>query len=204
MVLSLVRYRFYYDSVLKYFPILIGYTLLSEILGILIRDFDNFQIVSLEEYNYANYFIYNIYDIVFFFYFYFLYWRIISNSKYKNIIKYGAILYLISTIINPFFQNILIFPQIYGSTIGSLILIICILLYFREVKSFKKKKSNLVIWISIGLFVFNLFFPLILLAGRYDYDLYKKFNFQQFHYFLILAMYSCFIIGFLRMKRRLS
>ncbi len=178
---------------------LIGYTLLTEILGILIRDFDTFQIIYLEEYYSANYFIYNIYDVVFFLYFYFVFWKRIQNSKYRSIIKFAAIIYIIATLINPFFQNVFIFPQIYASTIGSAVLIICILLYFRESRQKGRKKSKLLTWISIGLLIFNVFFPMIMLAGRFDYDLYEKLNFQQLHYLLIVAMYSCFIIGFLKM-----
>lgn len=199
LAIGLVRYKRYYDSVLKYLPILIAYTLLTEILGILIRDYESFQIIYLEKYDYANYFIYNIYDVVFFLYFYFVFWKIIQEEKYRSIIKYGAIIYIVATLINPFFQNVLIFPQIYASSIGSIVLIISILLYHLKKRREKQKKNRLLIWISIGLLVFNIFFPLIMLAGRFDYDLYKKLNFQQLHYFLIVAMYTCFIIGFLKM-----
>ncbi len=201
LIISLTRYRLYYDSVLKYFPILIAYALLSEILGILIRDFEIFQIVYQDKYHFANNFIYNIYDFVFYIYFYFVFWKRIQNFKYKSIVKYASMAYVVATLINPFFQNVFIFPQVYALTIGSTALIICTLLYFRETIQKGKTKNNLLTWISIGLLIFNIFFPIIMLAGRFDYDLYKKLNFQQFHYFLIVAMYSCFIIGFLKMGR---
>lgn len=201
LAFAILRYRLYYDSVLKYLPILIGYTLLTETLGILIRDYEAFQIIYLEKYHYANYFIYNIYDIAFFIYFYFVFWKSIQNLKYKSLIKYGSIIYLISTIVNPFFQNVFIFPQIYASTIGSIVLIISILLYYRESSQKSKVKNSLLNWISIGLLIFNFFFPLVMLAGRFNYDLYEELNFQQFHYFLIVAMYTCFIFGFIKMRR---
>ena len=180
---------------------LIAYTLLTEILGILIRDYESFQIIYLEEYHYANYFIYNIYDVVFFLYFYSVFWKRSQSPRYRNIIKYGAIIYIVSTLINPFFQNVFIFPQIYASSVGSAVLILCILLYFRESRLDGRKKSKLLTWLSIGLLIFNVFFPIIMLVGLFDYDLYAKFNFQQLHYFLIVTMYSCFIIGFLKIRR---
>lgn len=204
LVIAIFRYRWYYESVLKYFPILIAYALLSEILGYFISNFESFQIVYSDKYYYANNFIFNIYDVVFFLYFYFLYWRIITNSKYKNIIKYGAILYLISSIINPFFQNVLIFPQIYASTVGSLVLIISTLFYFNQIKQYKENKKNLLLWVSTGLLIFNIFFPIVMLTGRYNYHLYQELYFRQIHYFLIAAMYGCFIIGFIKMKRMKS
>ena len=118
LVISLIRYRYYYESVLKYFPLLIAYTLLTEILGVIIRDFESFQIIYEENYHFANYIVFNLYDVVFFLYFYLLFWRVVKDTASKRIIKYGALVYIISTIINPFFQNVLIFPQLYASTIG--------------------------------------------------------------------------------------
>lgn len=200
LVASIIRYRWYFDSILKYLPMLIAYTLFTEILGILIRDYESFQIIYLDEYQYANYLIYNIYDIIFFLYFYYIFWKTFQKEKYKRIVKIGAIAYIVSAIINPFFENVFIFPQIWASTIGSLILIIILLLYSKEIRWAQDKKNNLLVWVSTGLLIFNLFFPLIMISGRFDYDLYLKLNLKQFHYFIIVAMYSCFIIGFLRMR----
>lgn len=200
MIISLFRYRRYYESILKYFPLIIAYTLLSEILGYFIRDYEIFQIIYLDKYYYSNYVIFNIYDIIFFFYFYFVYWKLIHSIKHQSIIKYGAITYLLASIINPFFQNVLTIPQVYASTVGSIVLIISILLYFKENKHEVHKKKSLMVWVSFGLLIFNVFFPIIMLSGLFSYDFYQKLNFQQFHYFLIVAMYLCFIIGFIKMK----
>ena len=201
LVITLLRYNLYYNrSVLKYFPIVIAYTLLSEILGYFIRDFEGFQIVYDDKYQYANYIIFNIYDVVIFLYFYVLYWKNIKNKKSRDIIKYGGILYILATLINPFFQNALIFPQFYASTMGSIVLIIAIFLYYREIEGQKEKHRNLLIWISYGLLVFNLFFPMISLLGRYDYAVYEKLNLRQFHYLIIVLMYGCFILGFVLMR----
>ena len=45
LALSVFRYGKYFDSILKYFPILIGYTLLTEILGMLIKRKEEFVII---------------------------------------------------------------------------------------------------------------------------------------------------------------
>jgi len=201
LIFAMARYRLYYDSLLKYFPIILAYTLLTEVLGILIREYDNFQIIYSEKYHFANYLIYNIYDLVFFLYFYLIFRKRIENSNYKNIIKYCISIYIGASLINPFFENVLIFPQIYASTIGSIILIICIIMYFHDSSETNRKKGRLLKWISIGLLLFNLFYPIIMIAGKYNYELYQKYNFQQIHYCLIVIMYTCFIIGFLRMRR---
>lgn len=204
LVVSLYKYRLYYNSILKYLPILIGYTLLTEILGTIIRDIEEIQIVYIEAYSHYNSLVYSIFKIVFLFYFYFVFWKIIKNVKYKSIIKYGALAYLITTLINPFFVNFIIFPQIYASTIGAFVLIISILLYFKEILSNQKNKNTLLVWIGIGLLIFHVFYLPIQYAGRFDYDLYQKYHFRQIHHFIIALMYSCYIIGFLKIKRRFS
>ena len=201
LVVSLLRYKRYFNtSVLKYLPMLIAYTLVSEILGYFIRDFDSFQIVYQDKYQYANYIIFNIYDVVFFLYFFYLFWKTLKNKDHKNIIKYGGVVYVLATLINPFFQNALIFPQIYASTIGSIVLIISIFLYYHQIREQNGKQYILLVWISSGLFIFNLFFPLISIFARYDYALYEKLGLRQFHYLLIVIMNACIILGFLFMR----
>lgn len=200
LILSIRKYHLYFNTVLKFLPILIGYALLSEVLGFLIRDYDSFQVVSLEEYSFANNLIFNIYDIVFFLYFYYVYWKILKIEKHKILIPYGVFLYLGSCIVNPFFQEFTIFPQVFASSIGSLLLILCIYFYFSEIHKGLHCKDDLLAWISLGLLVFNLFFPLIMITGQFDYSLYQSLNLRQVHYLLITAMYVCIIIGLLRVR----
>lgn len=202
LVVSLIRYRHYYDSVFKYFPILLVYTLLTEILGILVRDNENFQIIYLDKYHYVNYIIYNIYDIFFFLFFYRAFWKILKDKKSKRLVKWGTALFVLTAIINPFFQNVLMFPQIYTASIGSLLLVGFVILYFKEINDDIQKKDNFLLWIGIGLFLFNLFFPFVLLMGRFNYGLYEKLSLQQFHYALIVIMYICFTVAFLLIRGR--
>ena len=203
LLLAIVRYKRYFDSLLKYLPILIAYTLISEILGLVIREYDDIQIVYLEGYSYYNMLIFNIFDIIFFLYFFHVYRNAISSFKFKNWIKYGAILFIVCSIINPFFQDFLLYPQMMASTIGSIVLIFSILLYFLDKKDITNvpNRQNLLFWISWGLLLFYIFYPFILLLGYFDYELYKQFHIQKVHHILIAVMYSCFILGFILMRR---
>lgn len=200
LVLSIKKYHLYFNTVLKFLPILIGYAFLSELLGFLILNFDSFQIVSVEEYSYANNLVFNIYDIIFFLYFFYVYWKILKIKKHRTLIRYGAFLYLGSCIINPFLQDFTIFAQIYASTTGSFLLVIYILLYFFEYYKGLQRKDDLLKWLSLGLLIFNLFFPFIMIMGEHYYDLYLLLHLRKVHHVLITAMYSCIIIGFIRLR----
>ncbi len=200
LVIALYRYRLYYDGLLRYFPILIAYTLLSEILGFMIREFEAFQIVDSVQYPYANNYVFNIYDIVSFLYFYFIFWNSVNKEEYKNLILYGAILYVMAVCINAVYQDAIIFPQVFASMIGSLLLVMSILLFLIEGSSNHLKEKNLLIWISSGLLIFHLFFPPILFVGHFYIELYMRFHLKQVHLLLIVLMYACFIIGFLNLR----
>ena len=200
LVIALVRYERYFDSVLKYFPIFIGYTILTEALGYLIANFEDFQINYSEEYPYANNAFFNIYDWVFFFYFYTIFYKAIKVRNLQTPIKYGAFVYIIATAINPFFENWIIFPQTYALAVGSAVLIMAILLYFIDSK-YRIEQNNLpLVWIGIGLLIFNLFYPIIMLIARHNPEFYQEFYLRQVHFVLIVVMYACFIMGFLQMK----
>lgn len=203
LILSIIRYKGYFDSLLKYLPMIIAYTLISEILGFVIREYDDIQIVYLDGYSFYNILIFNIFDIVFFLYFFHVYRNAISSFKFKNWIKYGAVLFVISSIINPFFQDFILYPQIIGSTVGSVVLVLSIILFFIGKKSIAKVPyhQNLMFWISWGLLLFYIFYPFILYIGYFDYELYKQFHVRIVHHILIAVMYSCFILGFIFMRR---
>ncbi len=201
LLFSIVRYRRYFDSVLKYFPIIIGYTFLTELLGYLIRENENFQIVYLEDYSVSNSIFYNIFDIILFLYFFYIFWYISTRSKHKILIKYGAIIFIVISILNPFIQDFIVFPQIYALTIGSFVLVACTIMYLQELHSKSKRipnRKNLLFWISLGLMSFYSFYPALMIIGVY-YRNYAQ-SIRPLHYGLIILMYLCFIIGFAMMR----
>lgn len=203
---ALVNYRKYYDSKLKYFPILIAYTLATEILGWFILEYEEFQIVYRnlsrdEAINNAS--IYNIFDIIFYLYFYYVYWKSTDKIFLKKIMFYGAAVFILVSIINVFFQNFWMLPQLYAVSTGSIILIIGILMYLATLRKRGnpvRLRHNLLFWISLGLLLFYPFYPLFLIIGVHYSDLYSSF-FGVIHRALIAAMYSCFIAGFVFLKR---
>lgn len=204
LMFSMFRYRYYFDSALKYFPIIIAYTLLSEVLGLLIRDVEEFQIIYVKGYSYYNQLIFNIFDVIFFLYFFYVYRKATNNPKVKKFIGIGAIVFVIVSTINPFVQDMMLFPQMYTIIAGSLIIIGCALNYLVQKRKLEdlRQKSNLLWFISIGLLVFYLFYPVIMAIGVLDYQLFEKLQLIEVLRMLIAIMYSCFIIGFARTKKR--
>ena len=116
---------------------------------------------------------------------------------------YGAAVFIIVSIINVFFQNFWMLPQLYAVSTGSIILIIGILMYLATLRKRGnpvRLRHNLLFWISLGLLLFYPFYPLFLIIGVHYSDLYSSF-FGVIHRALIAAMYSCFIVGFVFLKR---
>ena len=136
---SLAKYRLYYDTILKYLPIVIAYTLLSETLGLMVRDIDEIQIIYKQEYYNYNTVIFNIFDIIFFLYFFYVYYHIIDKSISKKVIKYGSWMFLVTCIMNLFIQDFYLEPQNYAIIIGSIILLYAVLTYLSKI--FKEEQK---------------------------------------------------------------
>lgn len=203
LVISLIKYSFYYNTLLKYLPIFIAYTLLTEIMGLLIREVDEIQIIYIEQYSNFNSLIYNIYELVFFGYFFFIFWKVLYK-KYRGIVKFGAALYLLVSLLNAYFENFIIWPQLYASLTGSVILITSIVLYFKQSVLRTSWTSGLLIWISIGLLIFNLLFQPIMFLGMFNYEVYQAWSLRQVHHVIIVLMYVCFSIGLMGLNRRIT
>jgi len=201
---SIINYQKYFDSILRYFPMIIVYTLFTEILGGYIRKSENFQIIFVEEHSINNSLIFNIFDIVFFLYFFFIYWKSLKSAKQKKMVKYGAFLFVATSFVNPFFQDFLLYPQKFSIIIGSINIILSTILFLKQVKKHETgipNKNNIFFWVSWGLLIFYIAYPFMIIIGLYYLDVYIKFNIRYIHQFLICLMYSCFIIGFIKMSR---
>lgn len=201
--ISLVTYRKYFETSLRYFPILISYTFFNELLGSVIIQNESIQLIFGYDGTNHTALIYNIYHLCFFLFFFKIYWKAASEIKQKNNIKYGIYTYAIIEVINLFLQNPLIESLIYGYLFGVLLLIYCILNYFKEVfKVFKIKtlKFSLLFWISIGLLIFHvIYFPLKIFR-EFNYELYEPF--RNLHLISIVVMYTFFSIGFIKSRKR--
>ena len=207
LLVALIKYPKYYTTPLKYFPILLMYTFLTELLGYFTKHYEVFHISIFSSFIRHNVIIYNIYNLVFFSYFFYVYWSYIDHKKYKKYIIFAAILYLLVSLINPFFQSFKLESQVYSYLAGAFAILICIILFFMEHRNSSKKldyRFTGIKWISIGLLIFYLGYAPIKASRfyNYTYQLNEYVHIRRIHLSLIVLMYICFIIGFLRMKRK--
>lgn len=205
LMVSIVRYNRYFDTILKFFPILLAYTFLNELLGVIIRRYPDYSLFKNLEYSEYNFILYNIFSLFFFGFFYVVYWKLISNERYKKWIKRISVFVLLFYLVSCIFQNPINTDLYYANAFGSWALLFCIGLYFIEKRQNKRtiyQPYNLVFWISIGLIVFYTVFPFIFLIGYLDFETWEKFHFRTVLRILIVLMYSIFIIGFIFGRRR--
>ena len=202
-LISVITYKMYFDSLLKYFPIIISYTFFSELLGSFVVNNKNIQLVfGLENTHYSN-IIYNIYHFIFFLYFFYVFWNVISIKKQKEIIKYGSFIFFIINVINFFIQNVFTENFTYAYLFGISLLIYCTIVYFKQVfKSYTLGllKYSLLFWVSLGLLIFHTTYLPLKILREFNYEYYAPF--RQLHLLMIVLMYILFSIGFLTCKRR--
>lgn len=204
LFIALATYRKYYDTALKYFPIIIAYTFFNEILGYLVRNYDDISFFNNLKYSNVNEIIYNIYAVIFFAFFYYVYWSLISNQKHKNWIVTGSCITLLSYIISAFLQNPIETNLFYAIAIGSWILVFCIVLYYNDKITQHQnlfQPYNLMFWVSLSLLIFYSIFPILYLIGYTDYDLWAEYELRRILRGLIVIMYSILIIGFWKGRR---
>ena len=204
-LVAMARYNTYFDTPLKYYPMYLMYTFLTELLGYFIKFHDEFQVVSDGEHNWYNVIIYNIYAVISFLFFYYIYWRIVQNKKYKEWIKIGAGICLASYIVSLFFQDPFYSNLYYADLIASMILLVNIGFYFKEKwmePSSYPMKDNLMFWMSLGLAIFHIFFPFLHIIGYEAPEIWINYNFRDILKILILIMYGSFLLGVLIHKRR--
>ncbi len=207
LLMSLIKYPKYYESILKYLPIIFIYTLLNEFLGLLINDYEEFSIISNNFYVDYNWLIYNLYMVIFYLYFYYVFRSYVASSREKMNILYGGIFFLLVCIINAFVYNFSKIPQVYSYVVGGLVLIYCSILYFKKFFSIPKEfviKEDILFWLSVGLLIFYIgYLPIKVIRYVYTMEgLASPLIVKRIHLSLIIISYSCFIIGFLRMKKR--
>ncbi len=205
LIISLSTYSKYFDTVLKYLPIILAYTLINELLGYFLLYYPSFRVFLDFEDSQTNHIIYNIYDLIYFPFFYFIYWSLISNIRHKKLIARGAVLVIFSYILNSYFQNPMNYGLYYAYAIASFILIFCIALYIIDQHNQNKnilQPYNLVFWVSLGLLILHTFSPTLLIIGYYDPDNWHNLNLQTFHHLVIILMNLLFIIGFIKARKR--
>lgn len=207
-LVSLYRYPKYYDTHLKYLPIIFIYTFLNEILGDLIFKNPEYRFFGSDAFAFYNMVIYNIYSVIFYLYFFFIYRFYIDNEKIKKTIQIAGIVFLVVATINPFFQNFVASAQTGTYVVGGLIILVCVACYFRQLFTSETKtnwKNNLLFWISLGLLIFYLgYLPIKVLRQYHTVNgTVEGPLIRPIHLTLIILMYISIVIGFIRMKKRL-
>lgn len=203
VLLSLWRYPRYYDTPLRFLPILIMYTFLNELFAVLIRDNNEISLILKEIYYNNNWVIFNIYNIVFFVYFYFVYYFYISGKRQRDFIKVGALAFLFISVANMFFQSFATQPQLAAYITGAIVLLYCIFFYWKHLKEQYGDwflTRDLLSWLSLGMVIFFLGYVPIKIA-RYYMETEIPWV-RSVHLILIILMYGCFAFGFIRMRRR--
>lgn len=205
LTVSIIYYRSYFDTPLKYFPAIIAYTFFNELLGCLLRNYSDFSFFNDLKYSSYNDIIYNIFSIIYFGFFYRVFWKLVSNKKYKKWIFNISMTVMAVYLLSCFWQNPTNTNLFYAHALGSWALLFCIGLYFLEKKQNKEKiiqPSNLVFWISLGLIVFYSLFPILFLIGYLDVDTWEKYELRAVLRVLIVIMYTLIITGFIKGRRR--
>ena len=206
VLVAIYRYPRYFDTPLKYFPILLTYTFLNELLGLLIYDYEDVRLI-LGPIFYNNWIIYNIYNLIFYLYFYMIFRSYIENKQHKKWILRGVFILLITSLINVFLQDFTYEPQTYAYIVGGVILIICVILHALQLYRSNGRwfsQYNLLSWVGLGLIVFySGYLPIKIMRQYYAYEGFiEHSSIRNIHVFLILFMNVCFILGFLKMRRK--
>jgi hypothetical protein len=205
LIIAIFSYRKYFDTPLKYFPIIIAYTLFNELLGYFIRYNEDFTFFAKKELLAANDLIYNIYNIIFYTFFFWIFWQLTKAKKNKRLVTIGITISFISYFLSLFYQDPTKILLFYASSISGIILFLFVILYLSESKSdwdWKTQKYNLMFWTSLGLGVFHLFFPVLILIGFLSYETWEELHFRTILKILIILMYFLFSIGFIKCRKR--
>ncbi|OAB78594.1 hypothetical protein [Cochleicola gelatinilyticus] len=196
-LLAIVFYLKYKSTPLKYFPILLVYVFITGLLGVYIsRNMGPNNVV-----------IYNVFNVIYFLFFYYVFYNVIRKIRYRNWIVIGICLFLLSSIINLFYENFLFESQLLSYAIGAVVLLFCIILYFIEVLTTSRillVNQEIVFWISIGLLLFYVgYLPIKFTRNVYAFESANTYStLRMVHLILVILMNTCFIIGFLWTKKK--
>ena len=207
LILALYRFRKYFDTPLKFFPIIVCYTLITELLGYFIRKYDEYDIFFNEMYARYNVPIYNIYNIVFYLYWFYVFGSYLRNESTRHHYRTGVLLFIAVAVINPIFQDFFLGPQFYTYIAGAVLLFVYILSYLWQQFNLGQgflAKQDLLSWIGLGLLVFYIGYLPIKFA-RHLYALQglrsESEIIRPIIFTLIIFMYGIFSIGLVLMGK---
>ncbi len=192
-----IYYYKYRHTVLKWLLPLFWYVALNEI-------------IAFQYWNYTgktNNIFYNIYDFIYFSLLIWIIHGVISSQKRKIKVKFLLIAYWISFLCNSIIINPLIEYLKTAYTIGSILLVIAVLFYLIDTllsEQISKIQKNLLLWICIGLLIFNISYPVIIFAQLlYASESHKlESSLSILQGIIILITYSIITFGFIWSEKK--
>lgn len=187
-IVGLIYLYKYKHTYLKYFLILLWFSILIEFIGKL--------------YGRPNYIVYNIYHLINFSWLLLLFKYCVKEVMHKKIITSFILIYILSFFINIFFQDYFNEIQTIPHFIGSFFIIVSIFFYFSEILNTNKilyTSKYLLFWISIGLLMYYAGkTPTRIIKNYWDEVAESSFDLILFiDYILLIIMNLFFIIGFI-------
>lgn len=197
----MIHYRKYFDTIFKYFPIFLAYTFFNELLGYLIYNFEDFQLIYQPAYSQSTGLIYNIYYFFFFSYFLKVYYDLLIHLKFRRLIGYLFLVFIILNVVNSYYSNPLKESLVFAFVFGCVSISVLAFIHLKEIyttQNITLRKHNLAYWISLGIIIFHLPYSALKLFRVYYVNLYSP----HLHYLLIVFMYLLFSIGFFKCSRK--
>jgi len=189
-IIATIYYAKYKNTYLKYLLYLLWYVVFNEFLGAFLR-----IRIGID-----NILIFNIYTLLNFSYLLSVYYIFLKKKYSKSLIKCFIIMYVITFLVNIFFEDYVSLSNTIPYLMGCCFLCISIILYFIEILNSDKVlqvKNNLLFWISMGLLLFHIgVIPYRIIRNHYENI--ENFNYIVFlFHMLILILNVCYIIGFI-------
>lgn len=190
-----IYYKKYSNSFLKYFLYLLWF-----IVGL---EFTVWAIKECYDATLQNNFIYNVATSIQYGYFFLLYYKSLNTQKYKKWVLYFLLTFIVSVVINFIWgQKLMITGPFhsYTFTLGAILLIISIALFFAEILNSEKVlyfKRYLMFWISVGLVLFYSGIIPFVLSLNFLPALLSSDSLSIIFFTLNFMMYTCFTIGFI-------
>ncbi len=204
LVIAVATFKKYFDTPLRFFPLLIAYTFFNEILGHFILEFEDFSFFDSLEHHWHNAIIYNIYNLFFYGYLLWLYFKLLQQKWHQNLVRIFAVIMGLAYGVSLFFQDPLHSDLYFADCLGSLMVIVLVLLHFRQLHILngnQPNKHNTMVWFGSGMLLFHLYFPYYILNGYHNVEFFLEYQLRQILWVVISIMYSLFTIGFILGKR---
>jgi len=197
-IIGSVYYNKYKHTFLKYFLYLLWL-----VVGV------EFSMWALKyfEIRSQNNFVYNVLTSVQYIYFFLLYQKTIKTKSYKRLISYFLIIFIAAITINFLWIQKLMATSPFHSytfTLGALLLITSIGLFFVEVLNSEKVlyfKRYLMFWVSVGLVLFYTSIIPYIISLNFLPDFRTSSTWFTIIFVINLVMYGCFSIGFIVSKK---